>query len=499
MLTNNLNKYDVVVVGSGIAGLSHILYLEQFFSDKSYKPSIALICKSNLNETNTYWAQGGIASVTLPSDHITNHIEDTMVAGDYLNKKDIVEKVAGSAPELIKQLVTWGVSFDKNEKGDLHTTKEGGHSHQRILHHKDETGKNIQRALMDQLPKNLTVFENHLAFNIHVDDEDAFHISILDEQEEPTQIISTYIVLATGGVGMLYENTTNTEITTGDGIFLANALGAACAQLSFVQFHPTGLYNPGKKSDLISEALRGEGALLRNLQGEPFMYKYDSRKELAPRDIVSRSIVKEMSLHNSNHVLLDGTMIPNHKWMDHFPNIYKSCMNIGIDPMHQPIPVIPVQHYLCGGIVTNEHGLTSVKNLYAIGEVANSGLHGSNRLASNSLLEGIALGKFSASHLSENFQINQTFPHQKFHPLQKIKSLNRKLLQKFMSESMGVLKFQEKLMKTAFEISQHINTAPFTEATKASIETNMMYTTAQLMISDAINQKKNTGVFFKVF
>jgi L-aspartate oxidase len=480
MLSKETPVFDIVVIGSGISGLSHILYLEQFFSATKIKPNIALISKGNLNETNTSWAQGGIAAVTLASDNFDIHINDTLVAGNFLNKRSIVEKVIRIAPELIKDLVKWGVDFDLNKEGKLETTREGGHSHHRILHYKDATGKSIQHSLINSIPNMVSIFEHHLVYNIRKDDEGAFHLNIINSKQEIQKIVSSHVVLATGGIGMLFENTTNTEIATGDGISLAHSLGASMSQLSFIQFHPTGLFNPGRKSHLITEALRGEGAILRNLDGEAFMDKYDTRKELAPRDIVSRSILKEMTLCGHDHVLLDCTMIVPKKWKQHFPYIYSMCRSAGIDPISQPIPVIPVQHYICGGVETNEHGMTSIDKLYAIGEVANTGLHGSNRLASNSLLEGIAFGMFSAKHKNT------------------IKKLDRKQLQKLMSTSIGVTNSQERLLNTKREIENCIQTAAYTEFDWETVENKMMYTVSALIIDDAIHQNENTGVFFKI-
>ena len=499
MLNQSSNRFDIVVIGSGIAGLSHILYSHEFFSNLSANPSMALVCKSRLQDTNTYWAQGGIAGVTLPTDNTQNHIEDTLLAGNFMNNEEIVKKVVNAAPELINDLIRWGVSFDKNEKGELIVTKEGGHSHHRILHHKDETGKSIQQTLIKNLPNDINVFENHLAYEINIDDHGAFHISLINKKENNYQIVASQVVIATGGVGMLFDNTTNAEIATGDGLFLAHSVGATTSNLSFIQFHPTGLFNPGEKSFLITEALRGEGAVLRNLRGELFMHNYDTRKELAPRDVVTMSIFKEMILQNIDHVLLDCTMISHDKWKHHFPNIFEKCMSIGINPLIQPIPVIPVQHYLCGGIDSNENGMTSVRNLYAIGEVANTGLHGSNRLASNSLLEGLAFGKFSAKEISNNFDKewkfnNRTTQHKNF-----IKSLDKKLLQKLMSTSMGVIKNDKELIKTKFEIENHFNDSNYTGFRWEVIETNMMFSTSKLIIDDAIKQSKNTGVFFKIY
>lgn len=497
MLIKSPHRFDIVVVGSGIAGLSHILYLDEYFSDSPIKPTIAVISKNNLQETNTFWAQGGIAGVTLPSDNTQNHIQDTLIAGNFMNNKDTVAKVVNAAPELIKDLINWGVSFDKNENGEFLVTKEGGHSHHRILHHKDETGKNLQQALIKKLPNTISTFENHLVYNISLDNLGAFHINLIDKKQDSCHIVSSYVVLATGGVGMLFENTTNSEVSTGDGLFLAHSLGATTSHLSFIQFHPTGLFNPMKKSFLITEAIRGEGAVLRNLNGEAFMNKYDTRKELAPRDVVTMSIFKEKCRHNIEHVLLDCTMISHKKWKHHFPNIFETCMNIGINPLVQPIPVIPVQHYLCGGIDSNENGMSSVKNLYAIGEVANTGLHGSNRLASNSLLEGLAFGKFSAKDISKKFKKEWKFINRSTHFVNNTKLLDRHLLQKLMSASMGIIKSQEKLIKTKAEISNQFKNSKFEEHNWENIETNMMYYTAELIINDAINQNKNTGVFFK--
>ena len=392
------NRLDFLVIGGGIAGLSFALKAAE-------KGTVGLLTKDVPEESNTSYAQGGIAGVWTEEDNHEKHIADTLDAGAGLNKKEVVEIVVTEAKQRIEELIDWGTKFDKNRKGEYDLAKEGGHSESRILHYKDVTGKEIVRALLEsaQNHPNIKIFDHHFALDVitqhHLGikvtrkegDIKCYGAYVLDkETDEIKTILAKNVIMATGGAGLVYKSTTNPIIATGDGIAMAYRAKAEVKDMEFVQFHPTSLYNPGSyPSFLISEAVRGFGAVLRDQKGKAFMGKYDERESLAPRDIVARSIDNEMKIHGVDHMYLDCTHLNMKKFKAHFPNIYKKCKALGIDPAFDFIPVVPAAHYTCGGIVTDEYGKTSVKNLYAIGECACTGLHGANRLASNSLLEAI--------------------------------------------------------------------------------------------------------------
>ena len=346
-----VQRFDFLVIGSGLAGMSFALKV-------AHKGKVALICKAGMEEANTYFAQGGIASVTnLAVDNFEKHIEDTMIAGDWLSDREAVEKVVCEAPSQIKQLIEWGVNFDKNEKGEFDLHKEGGHSEFRILHHKDNTGAEIQTSLIKAVEAhpNITVFKNHYAVEIitqhhmgiivtrHTPGIKCFGAYILNEE---TGIVDTFLskvtVMATGGCEAVYRNTTNPLVATGDGIAMVYRAKGAVKDMEFIQFHPTALYNPGDRPCfLITEAMRGYGAVLRNLAGEEFMQKYDPRLSLAPRDIVARAIDNEMKTRGEDHVYLDVTHKDPEETKKHFPNIYKHCLGLGIDITKNYIPVAP--------------------------------------------------------------------------------------------------------------------------------------------------------------
>ena len=401
-------RYDCLVIGSGIAGMSFALKAARGGA------RVALICKSTPDEANTNFAQGGVASVTnLEVDDFDKHIHDTMVAGDWLSDPAAVEKVVKNAPEQIKELIGWGVDFDKKENGDFDLHREGGHSEFRILHHADNTGAEIQQSLVETVKNNpmIDVFENRFAVEIitqhhlgkivtrRTPDITCYGAYILNEE---TGKVDTFLarvtVMATGGVGAVYT-TTNPLISTGDGIAMVYRAKGTVKDMEFIQFHPTALYHPGDRpSFLITEAMRGYGAVLRNLDGEEFMQKYDPRLSLAPRDIVARAIDSEMKLHGTDHVYLDVTHKDPEETRRHFPNIYEKCLSLGIDITKDMIPVAPAAHYLCGGIKVNLNGESSIQRLYAIGECSCTGLHGGNRLASNSLIEAVVYADAASRH-----------------------------------------------------------------------------------------------------
>ncbi|WP_304589722.1 L-aspartate oxidase, partial [uncultured Duncaniella sp.] len=392
-------KYDYLVIGSGIAGMSFALKVAS-------KGRVALICKTTLDEANTALAQGGVASVTnLEVDDFEKHINDTMIAGDWLSDPEAVRKVVTEAPAQIRELIDWGVEFDKKADGTFDLHREGGHSEFRILHHADNTGFEIQESLIEAVRanENIDIFEHHFAIEIitqhhlgkivtrRTPDITCYGAYVLDTA---TGVVDTFLsritLIATGGVGAVYQTTTNPLVATGDGIAMVYRAKGTVKDMEFIQFHPTALYHPGDRpSFLITEAMRGYGAVLRNLKGEEFMHKYDPRLSLAPRDIVARAIDSEMKLTGDDHVYLDVTHKDPEETRKHFPNIYAKCLSLGIDITKDYIPVAPAAHYLCGGIKVDGNAESSIHRLYAVGECSCTGLHGGNRLASNSLIEAV--------------------------------------------------------------------------------------------------------------
>ncbi|HEU5168040.1 MAG TPA: L-aspartate oxidase [Chitinophagaceae bacterium] len=398
-----MQQTDFLVIGSGIAGLSYALKVAEQFPDRK----VLVMTKAAADETNTKYAQGGIAVVNdLENDSYEKHIDDTLVAGDGLCNEKVVEIVVKEGPERVNDIIEWGARFDKEQDGDYKRGREGGHSEFRILHHKDITGWEMERALLDAVSKlkNIEVVkhcfvidiitQHHLGFLVTkaTPDVECFGVYVLNlETNQIEKILSKITLMATGGNGQVYRTTTNPTIATGDGVSMVYRAKGRIENMEFIQFHPTALYEPGVRGHafLITEAVRGDGGILRNSKGEAFMAKYDERKDLAPRDIVARAIDSEMKKTGTEHVYLDCRHFTKEKFVEHFPNIYKKCLSIGIDITQQMIPVAPAAHYSCGGIKTDEWGRSSINNLYACGECASTGLHGANRLASNSLLEGL--------------------------------------------------------------------------------------------------------------
>jgi L-aspartate oxidase len=403
--------YDFLVIGSGLGGLSYALKVAEH-------GNVCLITKSELEETNTRYAQGGIAAVTYEPDSLEKHVEDTIVAGDYLCNKEVVKMVVEEGPAQIRELIQWGTNFDKQSSGKYDLAREGGHSEHRILHHKDNTGEEIQRALSAQVQQHpqIEILENHFAVDLitqhhlgklvkrHMTDVECYGAYVLNlENEQVIRILSKTTLVASGGAGHLYSTTTNPPIATGDGVAMVYRAKGIIENMEFVQFHPTSLYNPGETpSFLITEAMRGYGGVLKNQFGEKFMNKYDERGSLAPRDIVARAIDNEMKIHGHDFVYLDATHLEETALKEHFPNISEKCQSVGIDIAKDKIPVVPAAHYMCGGIKVDLDAQTWIKRLYAVGEVSSTGLHGANRLASNSLVEAIVFADRAARHAVEN-------------------------------------------------------------------------------------------------
>jgi L-aspartate oxidase len=404
---------DFLVLGSGIAGLTFAL-------QAAPHGSVAVLTKRQRSEGSTHYAQGGIAAVLGSDDDFEKHIEDTLVAGAGLCRRDAVEVTVREGPERIRWLLDLGVDFDR-EGDHLHLTREGGHSRRRVAHAKDTTGREVERALLAACEaKGVRIVEDVVAVDLLTSGKlglgganRVLGAYVLDrETGEVTTFTSGITVLATGGAGKVYLFTSNPDVATGDGVAMAWRAGAAIANMEFFQFHPTCLYHPMARNFLISEALRGEGGILRNRAGEAFMARYDARKELAPRDIVARSIDAEIKRRGDDCAYLDMTHLPKAFLIKHFPNIYATCKEFGVDMAVQPIPVVPAAHYQCGGVVTDLFGATSLPGLLAIGEVACTGLHGANRLASNSLLEGLVFGRRAALHSHELLASSRAAPAQ---------------------------------------------------------------------------------------
>ncbi|HEX5000882.1 MAG TPA: L-aspartate oxidase [Bacteroidia bacterium] len=391
-----VKQVDFLVIGSGIAGLTYAL-------NASGHGQVLVITKGDEDESNTKYAQGGIAAVTGPADSFEQHVEDTLIAGDGLCDEAVVRMVIAEGPARIRDIISWGTRFDTNASGTYDLAREGGHSVSRILHHKDNTGFEMERSLLDMVhaTSGIELVSHYFAIDLITRHHKGEIVSKGDHSitcygvyalnirtGEIDTILAKTTLLATGGAGNVYLNTTNPKIATGDGIAMVYRAKGAIAGMEFIQFHPTALYHPGERpSFLISEAVRGFGAVLKTVDGSSFMERYDSRGSLAPRDIVARAIDNEMKKRGDDYVWLDCRGCDAEGFLKHFPNIHNKCLSVGIDFRLSPIPVVPAAHYTCGGIDVDQNGCTTIKHLYAAGECSHTGLHGANRLASNSLLE----------------------------------------------------------------------------------------------------------------
>ena len=510
---------DILVIGTGVSGLTYAIKL----AEKSPSTKIKLICKNSLEEGNTRYAQGGIAVVSdFIKDTFDKHIKDTYIAGDQQGDKEVIDFVIREGNERLKELIDWGTQFDQKENNRLDLTKEGGHSEKRIVHFKDHSGAEIQRALIEKVKEfdNIEYFENHILVDLITDHHTqsnyqrcygAYIISTLDE--EIIKITAQVTVLTTGGLGQLYDFTTNPVIATGDGLGAAYRAKVRLEKLPFIQFHPTALFPKVKgETFLITEALRGEGAILKNHLGEAFMAKYHPDKELAPRDVVARSIMQEIQVQKSQCAYLDATHISKDIIEKHFPNIVENCRSVGIDPLKDFIPVIPAAHYSCGGIKVNAHSKTTLEGLYAIGECAHTGLHGANRLASNSLLESIVFSHRAAissycdlknNPLEEDFYLDipnwKGQSYSNTDPEKKTQNIRNQLC-KIMSEQVGIFKTtkglfaaQKQIKHLYFEVVQLYNS---NKLSPPICELRNMVSVAYVMVNQSLTITENKGVFY---
>lgn len=507
---------DYLVLGSGIAGLSFALK-----AAKTHR--VLVITKSSIADTNTRWAQGGIAAVMHASDSFEKHIADTLDAGDGLCNADVVRMVVESAPDRIAELLEWGTQFDHTPDGSLMLGREGGHTENRILHAKDATGSEIQRALVAAVLQepNITVLEHYFALDLITQHHLGMYVNrgtpnitcygvyALNEHTREVDIFAARItVLATGGAGNVYAATTNPPVASGDGIAMAYRAKAHVANMEFYQFHPTALYDPeARPSFLITEALRGKGAVLRHAYSkQEFMDKYDRRGSLAPRDIVARAIDNEMKTAGLAYMLLDATHIPADDLREEFPTIYAHCLKKGIDITRDMIPVVPASHYLCGGVVVDMNGATSLKNLYGAGECTNSGLHGANRLASNSLLEGIVYAHAiyaHTKHFVSDISLPENLPTWDDMGTEKpeewiLVSQNLREVQSLMSSYVGIVRSSLRLERAMrrLDLIYH-ETEDFYRRTRLSpelCELRNLITIAYLIIKSAAIRKESRGL-----
>lgn len=515
-----MKKYaEFLVLGSGIAGLTYALKVAE-------AGKVILLTKTKLEETNTSYAQGGIAAVTDKIDSYENHILDTLIAGAHLNNEAIVRMVVKNAPSAIKNLMDWGTQFDKNTSGHLDLAKEGGHSENRIIHHKDNTGFEIQRALTEKVKNhpNIEVLEHHFAIDLltqhHLGEKvkrkkvnlDCYGVYALNLKSNKVRtIIAKTTFIATGGIGNIYQTTTNPSIATGDGIAMVYRAKGQIENMEFVQFHPTALYNPQERpSFLISEALRGAGAILKNHSGESFMDKYDKRGSLAPRDIVARAIDTEMKIEGKNYMFLDATKISNQAWDEHFPNIYKKCEDLGMDLKKDYIPVVPAAHYLVGGIKVDERACSTIKYLFAAGEVSSTGLHGANRLASNSLIEALVYAAIAAEgsmKIFKNIKYKEDIPKWDYKGTNEPEEMilitqNHKELMQIMSNYVGIvrsdLRLKRALRRLEIIYSETENLYKRSVISKEICELRNAISISYLTIKMAMERKESIGLHYNI-
>ncbi|HSD14350.1 MAG TPA: L-aspartate oxidase [Flavobacterium sp.] len=504
-------RADYLIIGSGVAGLTLALKIANYYPGRK----VVIITKSEKGESNTKYAQGGVAVVINEiEDSFDKHIQDTLIAGDGICDPEIVEMVISEGPRRFRELVLWGAKFDKNPDGGFDLGKEGGHSENRVVHHKDQTGFEIERAILKQVgrTKNITILEYHFALDLLMHDKKCYGVYLLNENDGTIEVCEAgYTILATGGIGQVYGHTTNPEIATGDGIAMTYRAKGRIKDMEFIQFHPTALYDKTSSDTfLISEAVRGFGAFLRNSAGHRFMFDYDARGELASRDIVSQSIYKELKENQEKCVYLDCTHLNPEDFNRHFPMIYSHCKSLGIDIAKEWIPVIPAQHYLCGGIMVDKNGKTSIEHLFACGECSRTGLHGANRLASNSLLEALVFSdrifKYIAGRSLISLMLTYEFPAWSTVGKAEIApdylKQKKEELQLLMRENVGIVRndadliaVQKKIvdLQEEVEVKYHKH-----KVTTPLCELRNMIQVALLIIDESVHRSKNCGGFLKV-
>ena len=512
-------KSDFLVIGSGSAGLSFALKAARV-------GKVTIVTKTELADCNTNYAQGGICSVTYLPDTFEKHIEDTLVCGAGKCDREAVELVVRNAPEAAKDLIEWGTRFDKTEDGRFDLHREGGHSEHRILHHEDLTGAEIERALIQSVKShpNITVLENHFAIDLltqhhlgeivtrHTRGLACFGAYVLDTQSNTIKtILAKFTIVAAGGCGNIYNTTTNPIVATGDGIAMCHRAKAITKNMQYIQFHPTALYHPGERpSFLITEAMRGYGAILKLQNGKEFMDKYHPMKSLAPRDVVARSIDHELKIRGEEFVYLDVTHMPAEQTKQHFPNIYDKCLSIGIDITKQMIPVCPAAHYCCGGVVVDSNGESSIRRLYVLGESSCTGLHGANRLASNSLTEAVVYADRAAKHTAtkiDKVDFQEGIPDWNFEGTAEAEEMvlvlqNRKELQAIMSNYVGIvrsnLRLERAIKRLAIIWQETEELYNRTKPCRELCELRNMTAVAYLTIKQAKECKESVGLHYTI-
>ena len=510
-----MKTFDYVVVGSGLAGLTFALKAAEW-------GSVAIVTKKSRADSNTAWAQGGIACVTSSEDSVSLHVSDTLTAGDGLCDPEVVRRIVSEGPERIAELVSLGMHFDERTSPDgvrePDLGREGGHSKRRILHAKDATGFEIERTLLEAVSAhpNISVMENHMAVDLITTGKLGYDMQdgcvglyVLNEVTGEVETLRTDVtVLATGGCGRVYLYTTNPGIATGDGVAMAWRAGATISNMEFMQFHPTCLFHPKAKSFLITEAARGEGGVLVDDRGERFMKKYDKRLELAPRDIVARAIDAEMKRTGKPCVYLDISHLGEGFIRERFPMIYETCLRLGIDITRQPIPVVPAAHYQCGGVKTDLHGETSLRGLYAVGEAACTGLHGANRLASNSLLEALVMAHRAEVKASRNHHrqgIEMELPEWRPGKVQDVDELvviyhNWDEIRRLMWDYVGIVRTDKRLQRAAHRLRNLQNEIQEFywnfKITADLLELRNLATTASLIVDCAMSRRESRGLHY---
>lgn len=510
-----VRQFDFLVIGSGIAGLSYALKVSKL-------GSVAIVTKKETAESNTNYAQGGIAAVMSGLDSFEMHIADTLSTGQGLSHRDAVETMVREGPDRLRELMQIGVEFT-TKNGSLDFGREGGHSVNRIIHAKDLTGREIERALLHAVgtTPNITTFENHVAIELLTEHHSAKKLVIdrshthcwgayvlCEAEHRVDTFLAKVVMLSTGGVGHVYLHTTNPLIATGDGVAMAYRAGASIANMEFIQFHPTTLYDSGSPSFLISEAVRGFGAILRTTDGEEFMQRYDQRRSLAPRDVVAYAIDAELKKRGDDYVLLDLRHLPASGVREHFPHIYKTCLErYKLDITREPVPVVPAAHYSCGGVVTDLNGRTSIAGLYAAGEVSMTGVHGANRLASNSLLEALVFSHRSALDAGAFLHEHAT-PPPEILPWDDSGTMNseewvlishdRREIQQIMWDYVGIVRSELRLERAFRRIELLQNEIETfykkTKVTEGLIELRNLAMCAMLIIHSAMKRRETRGL-----